>query len=152
MVLRGASARNAYIGFAPVTNAEYAVFNTGFVYDQGKEDYPVVGISVKDAEAYCNWLTAKDTKHDYRLPSEEEWVLAAGHMPKDVSMNSGHAEHGLTAVDAYEQFGEIVGNGLPRPMLTDCILSRVAVGIPTVMTVAAKNRMTLGMVLKVMPM
>lgn len=27
-----------------------------------------------------------------------------------------------------------------------------AVGIPTVMTVAAKNRMTLGMVLKVMPM
>ena len=103
MVLRGASARNAYIGFAPVTNAEYATFNTEFVYDQGKEDYPVVGISVKEAEAYCNWLSTKDTKHDYRLPSEEEWVLAAGHMPKDVSMNSGHAERGLTAVDAYAQ-------------------------------------------------
>ena len=103
MVLRGASARNAYIGFAPVTNAEYAAFNTEFVYDQGKEDYPVVGISVKEAEAYCNWLSTKDTKHDYRLPSEEEWVLAAGHMPKDVSMNSGHAERGLTAVDAYAQ-------------------------------------------------
>ena len=103
MVLRGASARNAYIGYAPVTNAEYAAFNTEFVYDQGKDDYPVVGISVKDAEAYCNWLSTKDTKHDYRLPSEEEWVLAAGHMPKDVSMNSGHAERGLTAVDAYAQ-------------------------------------------------
>lgn len=82
MVLRGASARNAYIGYAPVTNAEYAAFNTEFVYDQGKDDYPVVGISVKDAEAYCNWLSTKDTKHDYRLPSEEEWVLAAGHMPR----------------------------------------------------------------------
>ena len=103
MVLRGASARNAYIGYAPVTNAEYATFNTAFVYDQGKDDYPVVGISVKDAEAYCNWLSAKDTKHGYRLPSEEEWVLAAGHMPKDVSMNSGHAERGLTTVDAYAQ-------------------------------------------------
>ena len=103
MVLRGASAKNAYIGFVPVTNAEYAAFNTEFVYDQEKDNYPVVGISVKDAEAYCNWLSTKDTKHGYRLPSEEEWVLAAGHMPKDVSMNSGHAERGLTAVDAYAQ-------------------------------------------------
>lgn len=103
MVLRGASAANAYIGYAPVTNAEYALFNSGFEYDKGKDDYPVVGISIKDAEAYCNWLSTKDTKHDYRLPSEEEWVLAAGHMPKDVSMNSGHAERGLTAVDAYTQ-------------------------------------------------
>ena len=103
MVLRGASARNAYIGYAPVTNAEYAAFNTEFVYDQGKDDYPVVGISVKDAEAYCNWLSTKDSEHTYRLPSEEEWVLAAGHMPKDVSMNSGHVERGLTAVDAYAQ-------------------------------------------------
>ena len=103
MVLRGASARNAYIGYAPVTNAEYAAFNTEFVYDQGKDDYPVVGISIKDAEAYCNWLSTKDSEHTYRLPSEEEWVLAAGHMPKDVSMNSGHVERGLTAVDAYAQ-------------------------------------------------
>lgn len=72
MVLRGASTPNAYIGYTPVTNAEYTAFNTAFVYDRGKDDYPVVGISVKDAEAYCNWLSTKDTKHDYRLPSEEE--------------------------------------------------------------------------------
>ncbi len=103
MVLRGASARNAYIGYTPVTNAEYARFNTGFMYDRGKDDYPAVGISIKDAEAYCDWLSTKDSGHNYRLPTEEEWVLAAGHMPKDVSMNSGHAESGLTAVDAYAQ-------------------------------------------------
>ena len=103
MVLRGASAQNAYIGYAPVTNAEYAAFNTEFVYGKGKGNYPAVGISIKDAEAYCDWLTAKDPKHTYRLPSEEEWVLAAGHMPKDVSMNSSHIERGLTAVDAYAQ-------------------------------------------------
>ena len=103
MVLRGASAQNAYIGYAPVTNAEYAEFNDEFVYDKGKDDYPAVGISIKNAEAYCDWLTAKDPKHIYRLPSEEEWILAAGHMPKDVAMNSGHIERGLTAVDAYVQ-------------------------------------------------
>ena len=103
MVLRGASAQNAYIGYAPVTNAEYAEFNAEFVYDKGKDDYPVVDVSIEDAEAYCDWLTAKDPKHIYRLPSEEEWILAAGHMPKDVAMNSGHIERGLTAVDAYVQ-------------------------------------------------
>ena len=103
MVLRGASVQNAYIGYTPVTNAEYAAFNTKFVYDNGEGNYPAVGISIEDAEAYCDWLTAKDPKHTYRLPSEEEWILAAGHMPKDVSMNSGYVERGLTAVDAYAQ-------------------------------------------------
>lgn len=103
MVLRGASAPNAYIGYAPVTNAEYAAFKPEFVYGKGKDSYPAVNIAIGDAEAYCAWLTAKDSEHVYRLPSEEEWVLAAGHMPKDVAMNSGHAERGLTAVDAYNR-------------------------------------------------
>ncbi|MCD7794212.1 MAG: formylglycine-generating enzyme family protein [Alistipes sp.] len=103
MVLRGASAPNAYIGYAPVTNAEYAMFKSGFTYDKEKENYPVVNISIDEAEAYCDWLTARNTKHIYRLPSEEEWILGAGHMPKDVAMNANHVELGLTAVDAYKQ-------------------------------------------------
>ena len=103
MVLRGASAPDAYIGYAPVTNAEYAVFDSSFSYAKGNGSYPAVNISIEDAEAYCEWLTAQDPKHIYRLPSEEEWILAAGHMPKDVAMNSGYAEIGLTEVDAYKQ-------------------------------------------------
>ena len=103
MVLRGASAKNAYVGYAPVTNAEYAAFKAGFTYEKGKDNYPVVGITMNEAKAYCEWLTGQDGKHTYRLPSEEEWVLAAGHMPKDVAMNSGHAERGLTEVNAYSQ-------------------------------------------------
>ena len=103
MVLRGASAPNAYIGYAPVTNAEYAAFKQDFVYDAGKENYPVVNITIAEAAAYCDWLTAKDGTHTYRLPTDEEWVLAAGHMPKDVVMNAGRVESGLTAVDAYSQ-------------------------------------------------
>ena len=103
MVLRGASAPNAYIGYAPVTNAEYAAFKEGFVYDAGKENYPVVNLTVAEAAAYCDWLTACDQAHIYRLPTDEEWVLGAGHMPKDVTMNSNRVESGLTPVDAYNQ-------------------------------------------------
>ena len=103
MVLRGASAPNAYIGYAPVTNAEYAAFKEGFTYEAGQDNYPVVGITVDDATAYCNWLASNDPTHIYRLPTDEEWILAAGHMPKDVLMNSGMVETGLTAVDAYSQ-------------------------------------------------
>lgn len=103
MVLRGASAPNAYIGYAPVTNAEYAAFKDGFIYDTGKESYPVVNITIAEATAYCEWLTTQDNAHVYRLPTDEEWILGAGHMPKDVTMNSGRVETGLTPVDAYSQ-------------------------------------------------
>lgn len=103
MVLRGASDTTAYIGYAPVTNAEYAAFKPSFTYKSGQDNYPVVNISLQDAQVYCQWLTAQDSKHIYRLPSEEEWILGAGHMPKDVAMNANHVESGLTAVDAYKQ-------------------------------------------------
>ena len=59
MVLRGASAPNAYVGYAPVTNAEYALFKEDFTYGAGKENYPVVNIMIYDAKAYCDWLTAR---------------------------------------------------------------------------------------------
>ena len=103
MVLRGVPEQDAYIGYAPVTNAEYAAFNPGFSYDAGKDNYPAVNIPIAQATAYCDWLTEQDASHTYRLPTDEEWILAAGHMPKDVSMNSGYVESGLTAVDAYSQ-------------------------------------------------
>ncbi len=102
MVLRGADANNPYIGYAPVRKSEYAAFKK-FEYPQGEDNYPVVNVSYGDAVAYCQWLSEQDSKHEYRLPTEEEWILAAGHMPKDVSMNSDYVEKGLTAVDAYAQ-------------------------------------------------
>jgi len=74
------------IDIGPVTNARYAEFlhatraenvpeyfdNSD--YNQGSQ--PVVGISVKDAEAYAEWLSAQ-TGCTYRLPTEEEWEKAA---------------------------------------------------------------------------
>ena len=103
LVLHGAPEQDAYIGYAPVTNAEYAAFNPNFNYEAGTENYPAVNVTIAQATAYCDWLTTQDGAHAYRLPTDEEWILAAGHMPKDVSMNSGYVESGLTAVDAYSQ-------------------------------------------------
>ena len=36
----------------------------------------MVCVSRNDAQAYVNWLSTK-TKHTYRLPSEDEWEIAA---------------------------------------------------------------------------
>ena len=101
-VLKGAWQENAYIGYVPVTNADYAAYKSGFTYPTGEDRYPVVNISYNEAVAYCNWLGTQDTSHSFRLPTEYEWILAAGHMPKDVSMNANHVETGLTSVDAYQ--------------------------------------------------
>ena len=107
------AARNVAIAYAPVTNAEYSVFIRDTdrkapkdwcsgVMPAGKADHPVVNVSYSDAADYCAWLTKKDGKAVYRLPSEEEWEYAAGHMPKDADFNCG--EHkGTTPVGAYAE-------------------------------------------------
>lgn len=86
------------IAHTPVTNAEYAEFvkATGRAAPRywpdgktpdGKADHPVLWVSYEDAVAYCAYLTKRDGHATYRLPTEEEWELAAGHMPKDAAFN-----------------------------------------------------------------
>ncbi len=101
-----------YIKRTPVTNQEYAEFIeatgiqppvnwTNGTYPQGEPAYPVNYVSYKDAQAYCAWLTEMDGVNTYRLPSESEWELAAGHMPKDADFNCG-VNGGRTPVNKYE--------------------------------------------------
>ena len=45
-------------------------------------DRPIVGVSWRDATAYAEWLTNK-TGRLHRLPSDEEWVFAAGDKVRD---------------------------------------------------------------------
>lgn len=107
------AAQNVSISYTPVTNEEYARFvkEMGKTAPQnwengnipvGKAKHPVVNVSYNDAVAYCRWLTAKDSIAKYRLPTEEEWELAAGHMPKDADMNCGE-NNGTTPVTTYVQ-------------------------------------------------
>lgn len=102
---------NVYVKRTPVTCAEYAVFveQTGHAapetwdgsnYPEGEGDYPVNFVSYEDAVAFCAWLTERDGSNTYRLPTESEWELTAGHMPKDAAFNCGVAD-GRASVDQY---------------------------------------------------
>ncbi len=45
-------------------------------YDFGRDDHPVLGITLYEAEAYCKWRT-RQTGKVHRLPTEAEWEKAA---------------------------------------------------------------------------
>ena len=83
----------------PVTNGDYAKFvkETGRrppqywkdgAFPAGRERHPVLWVALRDAEAYCAWLGAKDSEHSYRLPTKDEWEAAAGPTPRDAEFNS----------------------------------------------------------------
>ena len=92
---------NVSIAYAPVTEAEYARYSKRQV-KSGNEDYPVREISLSEISKYCTGLNGKDPAYTYRIPTEAEWELAAGHMPKDADFNCG--EKGVvTSVNAYSQ-------------------------------------------------
>jgi iron(II)-dependent oxidoreductase len=71
----------------PVTQAAYAAFVgstrhrppagwRGRQPDLALQNAPVIGVSARDAEAYCDWIS-QETGFSFRLPTEAEWVLAA---------------------------------------------------------------------------
>ena len=95
------AAKNVSVAYAPVTNEDYAKF-TGKPVAPGTEKHPVTNVSVEDAAKYCKWLGERDPEHTYRLPTEEEWELAAGHMPKDADFNCGVGDS-IRPVDAFAQ-------------------------------------------------
>ena len=104
------AASDLSVAYTPVTNAAYALFDPSHPFEAGKEGNPVVNVSYDDAVRYCEWLTDNSPGHayKYRLPTQEEWELAAGHMPKDASINAANVESGPT--DVYYYYG-LYGSG-----------------------------------------
>ena len=97
------AASDVAIAYTQVTNAAYALFDSKHTYAEGREGHPVVNVSYEDAVRYCQWLTenSPDYEYKYRLPTQEEWELAAGHMPKDASINSGGVTNSTTEVNYF---------------------------------------------------
>ena len=88
------------IAVTPVTQGAWAAF-TGKPIVAEKAKLPVVGVTFREMKAYCVWLEKQTPQYRYRLPTEEEWMLAAGHMPKDAAFNCGLG-CGITPVDTYQ--------------------------------------------------
>ena len=76
-----------YMDRTEVTNAEYAEFVRDANYEvpshwvrgqplPGQEQWPVVNVSPRDAEAFAAWRSKRDGV-TYRLPTEQEWEFAA---------------------------------------------------------------------------
>ncbi|MGA7613719.1 MAG: prolyl oligopeptidase family serine peptidase [Thermoanaerobaculia bacterium] len=59
------------VGRFEVTRAEYARFDPSYAVATGTENYPVTGVPLEKAIAYCAWLSQKSGEH-YRLPNQEE--------------------------------------------------------------------------------
>jgi formylglycine-generating enzyme required for sulfatase activity len=54
-------------------------------YARAMADRPMVGVSWRDATAYAEWITHK-TGLRYRLPTDEEWVFAAGEKARNEAL------------------------------------------------------------------
>ena len=49
----------------------------GIALGERSKDHPVLKVSWEDAQAFCQWLSRKESK-SYRLPTDEEWSIAVG--------------------------------------------------------------------------
>jgi serine/threonine protein kinase len=61
----------------------------GFVITERSGDHPVTWVIWSEAKAFCDWLGKKEGR-SYRLPTDEEWMVAAGmirHAPGGTAVN-----------------------------------------------------------------
>jgi serine/threonine-protein kinase len=94
-----------YIDLYEVTNQAYAKARP-HQYPEGKDNYPVVGTSWRDAQRYCEAMGK-------RLPTEQEWEKAArgtdgrrypwGDLFDPTKANTGRQFGGITPVDKFPE-------------------------------------------------
>ena len=57
----------------------------------GHDGMPALGMTFPSAQAFCTWLNGKELGRSFRLPTAEEWLLAAGAPPADWDAAAWHA-------------------------------------------------------------
>ena len=65
------------VGRFEVTRAQFAAFDPKYPVPAGRENFPAIGITFEQAEAYAVWLS-KLTGRAWRLPTEDEAAQLAG--------------------------------------------------------------------------
>ncbi len=106
----GAPRRAVTVMRRQVTEAEYQRCVTDqvcLVRDEPflvRGDMPVTGVNLRDAEAYASWLSTR-TGLPWRLPSESEWIMAAGSRyaepkPADDGSSQDFVDHWLATYEA----------------------------------------------------
>jgi len=79
-------------------------------------DLPAVGISWWDATAYAAWLSVR-TGESWRLPTDEEWVFAAGSRFHDDGLSVASRDPPARWLARYEQESErSASDPRPRPV------------------------------------
>lgn len=63
--------------YLAATHASAPKYWTGGAVPAGRERHPILWISCNEAEAYCQWLSAKTEGWTFRLPTAAEWEYAA---------------------------------------------------------------------------
>ncbi|MCL2311117.1 MAG: formylglycine-generating enzyme family protein [Firmicutes bacterium] len=71
--------------------------------DLENNNYPVINISWKDANAYCNWLSENSDEYEYRLPTEAEWEYAA----RGGQFSKGYRYSGNNQIDSVAWYSKI---------------------------------------------
>jgi formylglycine-generating enzyme required for sulfatase activity len=61
----------------PALSSHWKAMPPGEAWTSLQDNYPVAGVSWRDAQAFCAWLSKKEGKH-FRLPTDREWSFAAG--------------------------------------------------------------------------
>lgn len=57
--------------------AFFATPQSGLVFCGQKDGFPVMGVSWKEAQSFCTWLSHREG-WTYRLPTDAEWSIASG--------------------------------------------------------------------------
>lgn len=74
--------------------------NRGIQRSRQTWDHPVIFVSWNDANAFCNWLSAK-TGRQFQLPTEAQWEFAA----RGGDKSQGYIYSGSNHIDSVAWFG-----------------------------------------------
>ena len=94
-----------------MTNEEYAKFDESHSFPAGHGKYPVTNVSYEDATAYCALLSSKSDAL-FRLPTEDEWELAAGRGDGGKGVKGGSWDsHRMSCRTEYREEGRTPSKG-----------------------------------------